>query len=741
MPLDRWLRLSSYGTLALSCAALIFAEAPFLPDLEFCLAPMLGLLLTAWWLEGRWSLPAWGANVLGLVIAAAGAAWLVTQLTDDQSLLSRVPLHLAMLPYMGPLVMAALLVKVFRPRDQGDFWRLQGLGLVQIGLGCVLEGGPAFGGLLALYFVSAIVCLTLHHRRSTVGERSPPSRWRLALFTLRWTVGIAALTLIVFLLTPRRDSGAWEPLNDLRNVAPRIVGENPVEEINLNDTGRVELDDEIVLRVAAADALGRPKRDLPADQRWRGFVLDWYENGRWTMMHPLFATGRRDQADLPDLGEGQFYLTYTVLPRQPGNLVLAEPIELGPPNARLPVVGLAGTGQRRLFHEFVGSVQPLPTRGRREVRYRQVVPRRDDPARASAHGIRSGTYLERLTILPRSLVPTLHDWTIDLLRRLARQPQSRLPARVRADLEGPSGSFLLDPDDFEAVARVLSDYLAFSGEYTYTLDMVRVDWSLDPVLDFLTNVRQGHCERYATALALMLRSVGIPARIVKGFRGVESEGEGNYVVRRRRAHAWVEVLLAHGSSRAPSFEWLSLDPTPAESGASQSAFSLSHFWEETQRFCLEWWRTRIVDYNADEQADLWYSLKSSRRWATWVKIGLVAAATVLASFVLRLIVLRLLCHRPTAVRSADDTRFYRRFVRLLERYASMRPSSGQTPREYGAAAQDLFQKRSELSSFAAVPTRVVDLFYRVRFGGQRLSEEEQRTLDTELDRLAQALQS
>ena len=73
---------------------------------------------------------------------------------------------------------------------------------------------------------------------------------------------------------------------------------------------------------------------------------------------------------------------------------------------------------------------------------------------------------------------------------------------------------MLDPDDSEAVARALTEYLAASGEFTYTLDLTRQDRSIDPILDFLFHVKQGHCERYATALALMLRSVGIPARVV-----------------------------------------------------------------------------------------------------------------------------------------------------------------------------------------------------------------------------------
>ena len=99
----------------------------------------------------------------------------------------------------------------------------------------------------------------------------------------------------------------------------------------------------------------------------------------------------------------------------------------------------------------------------------------------------------------------------------------------------------------------------------------RVDPSLDPTVDFLTNVRRGTCERYASALTLMLRSVGIPARIVKGYRGWDLEA-GQYVVRQRHSHAWVEALVPADGPGPLRMEWLTLDPTPSrEEAPAESA--------------------------------------------------------------------------------------------------------------------------------------------------------------------------
>ena len=77
----------------------------------------------------------------------------------------------------------------------------------------------------------------------------------------------------------------------------------------------------------------------------------------------------------------------------------------------------------------------------------------------------------------------------------------------------------------------------------------------DPIGDFLFRYRSGHCEYFATAMVLMLRSQGIPARFVTGFLGGENNRLGYYIVRQSNAHAWVEAYL-------PDSGWTVFDPTP-----------------------------------------------------------------------------------------------------------------------------------------------------------------------------------
>lgn len=81
----------------------------------------------------------------------------------------------------------------------------------------------------------------------------------------------------------------------------------------------------------------------------------------------------------------------------------------------------------------------------------------------------------------------------------------------------------------------------------------------DPIEYFLFDIREGYCDYYATAMAMMLRVVGIPARTASGYaEGAFDEESGAYYVTERDAHTWVEVFF-------PEYGWIEFEPTAAES--------------------------------------------------------------------------------------------------------------------------------------------------------------------------------
>ncbi len=150
-------------------------------------------------------------------------------------------------------------------------------------------------------------------------------------------------------------------------------------------------------------------------------------------------------------------------------------------------------------------------------------------------------------------------------------------------------------------ALALETYL--KTHYTYTLQLPRTA-VLDPIANFLFERKQGHCEYFASALAVMLRTEGIPARVVTGFRSDEfNDLTGNYVIRAKDAHAWVEGYF-------PGFGWQTFDPTPAGVGGTpQGWHRLALYVDAMSSF----WRDWVVSYDATHQYVLGQSAVSGTR--------------------------------------------------------------------------------------------------------------------------------
>ena len=127
----------------------------------------------------------------------------------------------------------------------------------------------------------------------------------------------------------------------------------------------------------------------------------------------------------------------------------------------------------------------------------------------------------------------------------------------------------------QSIARQMESWFR-TDRFSYTLDFRNLDRDnkIDTVEDFFANFRSGHCEYFASSLVLMLRSQGIPARLVVGFRGGDINDIGGHLdVEARHAHAWVEAyvrpgdcsdyLVRTGQASRIRGAWLRLDPTPA----------------------------------------------------------------------------------------------------------------------------------------------------------------------------------
>jgi hypothetical protein len=361
---------------------------------------------------------------------------------------------------------------------------------------------------------------------------------------------VIAVGLVLFLLTPRFGNRNWNLLNPSQTRGQMETGYSPT--MDLNQTGEVKVSDEEAFQVKVENADGQPKRDLSPQQRWRGTTLDVYENGRWGSrrrlmffpgnrpIHAPIPEGGRD--DLPHLGPDEFFVTFTLDNRRVRGLFLAEPVA-SPQSGNVSVCSL-GRPERwaPYFRERDNCLGAPPDRYAQTYRYLQVVNPSGPPPAA---GPIAPEYEGRLLYQP---IPGIARWTGELLQRLVAQRQL-----TEADLTSAPPSVLSDarallPQNHAKVARAVTDYFLRSGDFTYRLELRRVDKELDPIEDFLCNTRAGFCEHYCTALVLVLRSVGIPARAVVGYRGAEPVGdaadsEGVYLIRQSDAHSWVEALL------------------------------------------------------------------------------------------------------------------------------------------------------------------------------------------------------
>ena len=134
-------------------------------------------------------------------------------------------------------------------------------------------------------------------------------------------------------------------------------------------------------------------------------------------------------------------------------------------------------------------------------------------------------------------------------------------------------------------------------DFGYTLELPRS--AREATLEyFLFDRREGHCEYFSTAMAVLLRSLGIHARELNGFLGGQWNDFGQYLaVTQNEAHSWVEVWF-------PGYGWVPFDPTPAGAGTAEALTS----WLWPGRFLFDGlqhrWNKWILDYNFESQSGL-----------------------------------------------------------------------------------------------------------------------------------------
>jgi hypothetical protein len=194
-------------------------------------------------------------------------------------------------------------------------------------------------------------------------------------------------------------------------------------------------------------------------------------------------------------------------------------------------------------------------------------------------------------------------------------PGSRRPARAFDPSNRPDSAYLRVPDTIDPrIVKLAAEIVADATEpkakveklsafllqgFTYTRDQPN-GGEVFPLRTFLLTDRRGHCEYFATALALLLRLQGVPARVIGGFQGGAWDEEERIVVfQSRHAHAWVEWYL-------PGVGWIVDDATPLADGEREDLHGFAALMDRVRRL----WDDRVLDYALSDQAEMIQSARS-----------------------------------------------------------------------------------------------------------------------------------
>jgi hypothetical protein len=787
MRIDALFRLSLYVTLTIATMTLGYALAELFPLIILFMVVVGGLLLAAYACEGRWWISSRTSDWVGLAIAVGLLVWMWDTFAHARvEWVNTTPVPAALLPFAGPLLMLLLIAMLFRPKTINDYWSVQLLGLMEVALACVLALDPLFAVFLICYLASTVWSLILLAKyRDALGTPpviapakagnsvklgkipapklviQPSTKYGLGL-TVRWTCLIVPLGIAIFILTPRLTDAEFNFTKLAKGIEHVETGFAP--QLDLNHTGQMQVSTKVAFRAYVEDADGNPKIDITPEQRWRGLTLDLYRDGRWEgrRIHapfrdqdsPAFLRSGKSKEDLPSLGPGQLFVSIGLDPNLTKELFLMEPVIVPRSDDRPPVVNVSKEAGVKgswapLFHSRDQTiVRSIGRKAPTHVEYMQVT-----------RPLRQGELIPADDIDPDYLIrlmgwhrPKIQGVTNSLLKSLVERK-----ILTEDDIATVSQTEILKkpqipPGNRIKVARALETHLSKSGEFTYTLDLKRIDPKLDPVEDFLINIKEGHCEHFATALVAMLRCAGVPARMVNGFLGAEKGSKpGWYNINESHAHAWVEALVGKpGLSNWNDLYWLRLDPSPVEvEDTAEAGWSFERWWEHTKSLGRAYWRSVFIEGTTDliyDPSSFWENLATPFREASGTTEGGSSFVVIVLAFLGGLgalvglgFLIRRFRRRATTVTTVQTPRFevafYKRFLALLGKHFDLNPRASQTPLEFGHTVRKIWLGAAAMARFADMPIIIIRHFYRVRFGGETLGSAEHKEIDAQLNEL------
>jgi len=595
------------------------------------------------------------------------------------------------------LVLFVLVVRLFSARRDRDHYFLAVIAFLMVLAAAVLTVDSMFLLALVGFMLTGVVTFILMEMRrasasaafqSATGDTSLSRQMGVSLARVApaLVLLIALGASVIFFVLPRVSSGYLSAYTPAGEIATGFS-----DRVQLGRIGEIQQSSSLVMHIQIdGDSHGA------FDLKWRGVALSLFDGTAWSNPY--------EHQMVPRSPSGQFLLS-SPAERRAGHLihyrVLMEPLA---------------------DNVFFLAPEALSLGGN----YRLVS--RDDADAVfdtdPEHPV--GTYDAESNVAQpgvEELRGAAQNYPPVVLLNYLQLP--RLDPRVAPLAEQITAAENNNYDKAVAMERYLRTHFA------YTLQLGR-SVQRDPLAYFLFERKQGHCEYFASAMAVMLRTLKIPSRVVNGFRtGEFNDVTSQYLVRASNAHSWVEAYF-------PGYGWISFDPTPAVPLAVRTGWGR---WALYADAMASFWREWVVSYDVTHQYILgqrtahsgsqW--IRRMRRWgrleydawleaarrtgeaasnAPWRWGGMalgVAGLLIMGAYSARLwraIRRRRVAARPEKSPRVAATIWYERVLRMLAK-RGWQKLPAQTPAEFVAGLED--EVRGPVARFA-------EHYERARFG-------------------------
>ena len=677
----------------------------------------LTVLITAWYFEDLgWQISErLGTGLIFVVVPLFYIGWKYQffGFTSNETIIAGV---------LSKLILGLSAIKLFQKKADRDWLFLYLMAFFEVLLAAALSISPLYLGSLLLYlFVSVLAIICFDIRKSArIINSSGDKKYFLSKESFEQNpirklpaISIILLLLIVGFATPMffmlpRVSGAGFGGN--QGGVSGLTGFS--NNVKLGEIGRIQQSDEVVMRVRVEG----DEENVRGGIRWRGVTLDTFDNQSWSKSKTL------PQNSFIKIENDVFRLEYAVSKRPlRTQTIYLEPLDTNVLFGLSRLLAIQGNFQT-LEKDGYGSI--TATRRTFERISYKVVSERWQPDIESLKADNANYQPEDSNYLQ---IPAKFDGRI-----------AQLAAQITKDKKTRY-------DKTKAVEEFLQT------QFGYTLELKA--GGEQPLADFLFNIKEGHCEYFASAMVMMLRTQGIAARIVNGFQhGEFNDASGMFVVRQKDAHSWVEVYFPQEKA------WITFDPTPS-AGQNLSANSggmfnfvgkyldaLEAFWiqyfvsfdNQEQRSLFRSMKNGFVDYQAKmtewlneyqyKIQDWWTEVRGDKGFQTSA-LAIAYGAAYLFGLIAAFLILQWLYRRVKKSefwlkiydwwkrkKQKSIVEFYERMERVLAKNG-LRRQSHQTPLEFAFA--------TEMSEAVSITEK----YNLVRFGEKNLSNDEAREIE------------